>query len=135
MIRLSFFNKFPRLWMAAVFLWMLVIFILSTSFFSSEQTDKIDAPFNIRFLAHIVVYCILGFLASGAVELHSSWKHKFLITLTFCVIYALTDELHQYFEPNRAARLQDVIKDGVGAFLGILIHRRFYLGWIVKKGI
>ena len=115
--------------------WMMILFMLSTSFFSSEWTDKFNAPFNIRFMAHLVVYLILGFLASGAVGLNFGWKRKFLITMIFCMAYALSDEFHQYFEPERAARLKDVITDSVSAWVGILIHRRVYLERIVKKGL
>ncbi|MFC2157036.1 VanZ family protein [Acidobacteriota bacterium] len=128
-------NRFPKLWLWMTIFWMMVLFVFSTSFFSSELTDKINAPFNIRFLAHIVVYFILGFFVSGAIELNFKWKRRFLIALIFCILYAFSDELHQYFEPTRAAKLIDVIKDSVGAWVGILVYRKVYLERMVKKGL
>ena len=42
--------------------------------------------------------------------------------LLFCFFYACTDELHQYFIPERASKFTDVIIDCVGAFIGIMIY-------------
>lgn len=103
--------------------WMVVIFVLSTNHFSSERTTaKIDTHIPLRSLAHLFVYFVLGFLVSGTVNLNFNWKHKLLITLLFCVFYALTDELHQHFETERRFRLIDIATDSIGSFAGILFY-------------
>ena len=112
--------------MVATILWMIIIFILSTTYFSSQRTahilDRISTEINFRFLAHLIVYTIFGFLASGAIQTNFSWKNKFLITLIVCILYAIMDEFHQNFEPERKFRLIDIKTDTVGAFVGILLY-------------
>ncbi len=113
----------PQLWLFLTFVWMVFIFVLSTNHFSSGRTTaKIDTEIPLRLLAHLFVYFVLGFLASGAVKLNFRWKHKLLIALLFCVFYAFTDELHQHFEAERRFRFIDIATDSVGAFAGILLY-------------
>jgi len=37
------------------------------------------------------------------------------------VLYALTDEWHQSFVPDRTGRLDDVVTDAVGALIGLAV--------------
>ncbi|MCJ7579117.1 MAG: VanZ family protein [Candidatus Aminicenantes bacterium] len=114
----------PQLWLILTIIWMAVIFVLSTNYFSSERTtDLINIHIPLRSLAHLFVYFVLGFLASGAIKLNFNWKHKLLITLLFCIFYALTDELHQYFETERRFGFTDIATDSVGASVGILFYK------------
>ncbi len=47
----------------------------------------------------------------------------------FCVLYACSDELHQYFVPGRSCKFFDVCVDSSGAFFGALLFWGiFYLG-------
>lgn len=127
-------ERHPKLWLWLTVGWMAVLFVLSTSFFSAELTKNIDFPINIRLLAHICVYLVLGFLASRAVDLNFPWKNKILITFLICILYAISDELHQHFEPARHGRLIDVIVDSVSAFFGIVGQRLVYQKRFVGKG-
>lgn len=128
----------PKLWLFLTIFWMLFIFVLSTNHFSSERTtSKIDTKFPLRSSAHLFVYFVLGFLASGAVKHNFNWKHKLFITLFFCLFYAFTDELHQHFETERRFRLMDIATDTTGALGGILLYNFLYLrlisGYLSRK--
>lgn len=57
---------------------------------------------------------------SGAIYFTFS-KRKFYIPLIPCVLYAVGDEIHQYFVPERACRIFDVFVDSCGSSTGILI--------------
>ena len=75
----------------------------------------------VRKAAHIIEFCILGALWYGFFYLSPNGRFKpttaaFLVSLT----YAVSDEVHQYFVPGRAARLYDVGFDTLGIVLGIL---------------
>ena len=108
--------------------WMIVIFVLSTNHFSSERTTaKIDIDIPLRSMAHLFVYFVLGFLASGTVNLNFNRKHKLLFSLLFCLFYAFTDELHQFFETERQFRMSDIAIDSVGAVAGILFYDFLYV--------
>lgn len=94
--------------------------------------DWISADIDFGLIAHFIVYFILGFLSSGAIRSNFTWKNKFFITLLICVLFALTDELHQYLEPERVARMIDVVLDSASALAGIGFYFLFYLKLITK---
>lgn len=124
----------PKLWLGLMIAWMIVIFVLSSNYFSSGRTTaKIDTNIPLRLFAHLFVYFVLGFLVSGAVNLNFNWKHKLLTALLFCVFYAFTDEVHQRFEPERRFRLIDIATDTVGALAGILFYNFLYLKHLNRR--
>lgn len=51
----------------------------------------------------------------------------FLFSLVFCILYAISDEVHQVFVPGRGAQVTDVLIDSFGAFIGIGMY-------VVTKG-
>ena len=127
-----------------VIIWMLIIFIMSSfnSTQSSNQSnfivDIIANIFNItntstlsiiiRKLAHYTEYLILGILV---INLNNN-KNKglylsmivCLLSILICIIYAISDELHQSFVPGRSCQLVDVTIDFIGALTGIFIYKQ-----------
>lgn len=125
--------------------WMLLIFLMSTDFASSENTKPIVRSlflqlfpaaadyfspyqiglidYNLRKFAHVTEYAILAVLAYRAVvfgarrfrNAHVIWP--FLIG----VAYAASDEYHQSFYPSRGAKADDVFIDAAGVTLGLLL--------------
>lgn len=119
-----------------VILWMLLIFIMS-SFDANESSDqsgfivniianifninKIDTlSFIIRKLAHFTEYFILGLLVYNLIRNYNS---KIYLSVLICIIYALSDEIHQIFVPGREFKLFDIFVDSVGSLLGILLYK------------
>lgn len=103
-----------RAW-GAVALWMGVIFYLSSqSSFPIKPTGFWDAIDD--YVAHMVVYAVLGVLAfrawrvEGLRPAQAAWA-AFLL----CVVYGVSDEWHQSFVPNRTPSVLDVVADAVGA--------------------
>ncbi len=47
----------------------------------------------------------------------------FILSLVFCILYAISDEVHQLFVPGRGAQVSDVLIDSLGAFLGIGMYK------------
>lgn len=45
-----------------------------------------------------------------------------LLALATCIVYAVSDEIHQLFVPGRGAQVKDVMIDSTGAFAGIIIY-------------
>jgi len=121
----------PKLWLWLTILWMILIIILSTPLFTPQKTanytDKITTEINFRFIAHLMVYFVLGFLASGAIRLNSSWKNWLVMSIAICISYGVFDEIHQYFEPGRRLRLIDIATNIFGALIGILGHYFVFL--------
>ncbi|WP_042222429.1 VanZ family protein [Oceanobacillus manasiensis] len=86
--------------------------------------------FFIRKGAHVSVFLILCLLFYLAFRKSSTLKSSKILGFSFLltVIYAITDEVHQGFTPNRTPYAGDVILDSFGALLAIgllaLFNRR-----------
>jgi VanZ family protein len=124
-----------------VTLWMMVIFSLSTEWFSSANTTPFLAPLLegllptvlaplieaivllFRKFSHWSEYFVLAVLFMRALkaEISSQSEMRRLIwTIVLATLYAVTDEFHQSFVPSRTANPVDVVIDSFGAFCGTL---------------
>lgn len=117
--------KLAKLW-APVIVWAGVIF-----YFSSIPNLKtgFEYDFLLRKIGHIVEYFILTFLLyrafKGSFNLNVLSLFMYPVMLAF--IYAVSDEIHQYFVLNRFCSVRDVLIDSVG-IVG------FYILLRIKKG-
>lgn len=71
---------------------------------------------------HILEYFILSFLSLMALNKGlgpNIGRAKILIVFFGCLIYALSDEFHQYFVPGRHTSLTDIVCDLIGIILGL----------------
>ncbi len=73
----------------------------------------------IRVAAHFSSFALLGFLSYLAFD-NYDLKHKILFSQLLSSGYAVVDEIHQYFVPDRAFQISDIIVDSCGAICGIL---------------
>lgn len=78
--------------------------------------------FFIRKAAHFFTYFIIGFfwLLGLRKRVREEWL-TILLSLLLALGYASFDELRQSFNPERTALMADVILDGAGALVGILL--------------
>jgi len=95
----------------------------------------------IRKNAHFFVYLVLGILVMNALEKQLRIENgelrikkfkdysskRLALALGICVLYAISDEVHQLFVPGRGPQVKDVFIDSAGACVGIMI----YLGFII----
>lgn len=137
-------KAFP--WLLAI-LWMALIFYLShqpavqSSDLSTGLTETIMNIINkilpntavgfeafhhfIRKNAHFFAYLVLGLLIANAMR---GYKGKRIALAVFvCVLYAVSDELHQLFVPGRAGQVMDVLIDSAGSVVGVLFYQATYL--------
>lgn len=134
----------------ALILWMLLIFCFSAQHSADSQdtsdiftllAQKILYPgfdelssseqivimaqlsFLVRKAAHFTAYFILGALAFFNIVFSKrlTLTFKGILAFLFCIIYSVSDEIHQYFVPGRSCELRDVCIDSSGALLSILI--------------
>lgn len=76
----------------------------------------------IRKSAHFIVYFILGvFVVHTLFDFNVKPRQGIIIAILFCLLYAISDEMHQTFIANRSGELRDVIIDTIGASVGIYI--------------
>lgn len=74
----------------------------------------------IRKCAHFTEFMILGVLSRMSLQ-YMSVSYKTVIGTSFCVLVATLDEILQLFVNGRAGRMLDVLIDGFGAIVGILL--------------
>ena len=83
---------------------------------------------------HCTEYLILGTVSTYHIKIickELSKKFSFWVPLAVGVLYAATDELHQYFVPGRAMRFYDVAIDSLGVLSGIGIV--LFICRLIKK--
>ena len=109
----------------AVLVWMIVILIFSTDYFSDARTTATlftsSTGSAIRKLAHWGEYFVLAVLLIRALNSRSVGiipKRRILIVVIFAAVYAAVDEWHQSFVPSRDATTRDVLIDAIGAACG-----------------
>lgn len=147
----------------AVGIWMVVIFIFSAQTgtvsgdtsgsvtrwlvehiyigfnnLATEQQQAIMAIAHtvVRKGAHFTEFAILAALISNAIRVYNPKKlYKWLVPIGISAFYAVTDEIHQYFVPQRACRLLDVAIDSAGATFGtaVFIFTVFLIAKIKNK--
>ncbi len=138
----------------AVILWMALIFYLShqPATKSNElsagiteiiiQTIEKVAPnmeFDVRSLNHIIrknthffAYLILGVLVMNALRVSRVRGYRSIaLALGICILYAISDEIHQIFIPGRSGEVRDVVIDTAGTSVGIMVY--MVVGGVVEK--
>jgi len=75
----------------------------------------------IRKLAHFSLYTLVGILVMVLLKLYSlNEKKRILYSFCIGVIYAMSDEIHQLFIPERTGQRTDVLIDSCGVAIGIM---------------
>ena len=99
----------------------------------ADQHAKIESlSYFVRKSAHFCIFGMLGLLVTSAGETHGlSPKKTAAISLGISALYALSDEVHQYFVPGRACMLRDMLIDTCGAACGVAVIS--FLIYIVRK--
>lgn len=76
----------------------------------------------VRKIAHLTVYMILGAVCMLALLQHEMGVRRQVVgALGISAAYATSDEVHQFFVSGRGPQITDVLIDGVGALIGVLL--------------
>lgn len=136
--------KRKYLWWLLALVWCIFIFMKSNvpAVQSAEESSMITLHINrligsifkvgrdpvsdnfVRKTAHFCEYFILGFILFKAFFNRARLWKTFWLSVTASVLYAVSDEIHQYFIPGRAMRVGDVLIDSGGVLLAALILLR-----------
>ena len=94
-----------------------------------EEKDSIT-----RKAAHFLEYALLGFLVLNMLKDYKKINIKLIIiSILICILYAISDEIHQYFVPGRSCQFTDVLIDSTGSVLGTILY--FYIFSNFKKSV
>ena len=108
------------LWAPAV-VWAVLIYYLS-----SLPGSTIPSPFfSADKVFHLGVYAVLGYLVARALGYYGGARRfAMVLSVLICFLYALSDEFHQSFVPDRTPSFMDVTADTVGSLIGFFICSR-----------
>ena len=117
---------------------MIVIFLLShqpsdhSSVLSNRVTDFLSNVSNnsirveaVRKLAHFILFALLGSSIFTHLRYVKRFKHiiyYYLFAFIPTLLYAIIDEIHQYFVPGRATEILDIFIDCLGCFIALVIN-------------
>lgn len=102
-----------------------VLDIVLPGFDDLPEAERESVVQSLQFLArksaHFITYFMLGIAVFTAMYTYSikRWL-KYFISLFICLIYAVSDEIHQYFVPGRGPKYTDVLLDFAGSLTGVL---------------
>ncbi|WP_018212343.1 VanZ family protein, partial [Desulfitobacterium hafniense] len=94
--------------------------------FPGLNVDDIQSNFIVRKSAHFLTYLVLSVLSMNALR-RSGIKgmQQIVIAIGICVLYAISDEVHQLYVPGRSGQLKDVLLDSGGTIVGAALYRLF----------
>lgn len=114
--------------------WVVNLFVPNFSNLTKTEQVSIlkDTGYVIRKLGHYSEYAVLGFFLFAAVYVFTPNEKIIFPIVSICgILYAISDEFHQYFISGRAPAAKDVLIDSIGVltmlfFLGVLLNiKRF----------
>lgn len=87
-----------------------------------------SAELFLRKFAHFTEYAFLGFCVANAVCRHTDDTESMtLFSLLIPFIYSVSDEIHQYFVPQRSCSIADIMIDTSGIIAG------FFTAMLLRK--
>lgn len=100
-----------------------IVGLLNISDKETENAIKEIISFIVRKSAHFSIYFIGGFIIYGFLKTFGMMpKNLFYMTILFGFLYSVSDEIHQYFVPGRAAQIRDIFIDTFGIFAMAIIR-------------
>ena len=97
---------------------------------TSNELNKISDQLNypLRKVMHFFEYFVLSILILNAlINSGVNGKNLFVIGITLCIIYSISDEIHQLFIDGRSGKVIDIVIDTIGILLGSLIYKKFVI--------
>ena len=116
--------RFFKFWLPPLLYMSFIVFLSSLS----KPTGNLSLFKGADKIAHFFEYMILSILVTRAVNLTFSFKKKsygILLVLSITLLFGISDEIHQYFVPNRSMELGDIISDLIGIIFGIFVYTLF----------
>lgn len=115
---LSWFEKHSKI------SWVITVLIAISIFYMSTKTASSFPSYGSNLysiLYHLLAFFFLSlFLSISLVK--GKRKNFLLISITAAILYALTDEIHQFFVPGRSSSLKDAFTDAVGISFASLVY-------------
>ena len=117
-----------------IFYWLPLILYCLLIYIQSDYPSPEELP-SFKFMdkmLHFVAYGVMGILfyrAYQTLRIKNQRKMLIFFSIVSASVYGISDEIHQYFVPDRHADLLDVIADILGALCGVYLYHM----WACRK--
>ncbi len=110
---------------------LIVLYCVGIFFLSSLQKPPDAVSWIPDKIGHLILYAGLGWLVAREIHQYGlrSTKWIWVGSTIFCLVYGITDELHQHFVPGRSAQIGDLFADAAGG----LVAGVAYVLWAGKR--
>ncbi|MBK1878608.1 VanZ family protein [Pelagicoccus mobilis] len=110
-------------------LWAPAIGVMAVLFVSSHFSGVPAGPKIIGFdkVAHFFVFGLLGTLMFRRIRIRFLEHRRWVWAFAGAMLYALADEVLQFFNPDRSFDVLDWVADAAGAAVAIFVYRNW--GW------
>ncbi len=111
--------------MRSAYRWLPALVMMGAIFFfSSIPASRLpffgEWDFLVKKGGHVTGYALLGVSYFYALPPRLSISYRALTALLMAVLFAVSDEFHQFFVEGRTSTLRDVLIDAVGSTLALL---------------
>ncbi|MBI5682492.1 MAG: VanZ family protein [Deltaproteobacteria bacterium] len=111
-----------------VIYWLPVMVYMAFIYYLSS-VPYVDLPipdiWNIDKVIHFSEYAFLSLLWARAINAtQKDYKRFVIVAFLITFLYGISDEIHQFFVPNRFFDPFDIAADGLGAWAGIWLYKR-----------
>lgn len=88
---------------------------------SKKENITINTRFIVRKMAHFTLYFILGIFTYLTLSSYGIDKNIIIYSVIFCLIYSISDEIHQVFSDGRTFKVLDILIDTIGSITSNLL--------------
>lgn len=107
-------------------LWIPIVCYCAFIFYLSSLSNISGPSWIPDKLVHFLLYSVLGWLAARCSSHYGFGRIQvWILAPVFCLIYGVSDEVHQYFVPGRTSEVGDVISDVLGGLAGAVLYTDF----------
>jgi VanZ family protein len=95
----------------------------------TEEMDKIVDRYQlfVRKGAHFFIYFVLAFLVMNSLYIWDIKTKTLIISGVICILYAISDELHQYFIAERSGNIIDVMWDSSASLISSYLYYKIVM--------
>ncbi len=106
---------------------LIVTLVIGITIFyiSSQSFEKGSGPeFPLKSIVyHFFIFAVFAFfLLISLTKGKTKNKHFIMVAMLMAIAYGITDELHQFFVPNRYSSLNDALVDSLGIMISSVVY-------------
>ena len=95
----------------------------------TEEMNRIVDRYQlfVRKGAHFFIYFVLAFLVMNSLYIWDVKTKTLVISGVICILYAISDELHQYFIAERSGNIIDVMWDSSASLISSYLYYKIVM--------